>query len=117
MNASTVMGPSAAIRSRSARSSGVNSPLPSREALSDALRAGGRLDARAALARRQHQPQAGDDHRQRQPLAHVQPGRLRERDKLLVGLADELDSETEQAVEEQEGADELARIVPCLGPP
>src|SRR5690348_7820548 len=44
-------------------------------------------------------------------------GRLGKADQLLVGLADELDAEAEQAVEEQEGADELARLVPRLGPP
>ena len=38
-------------------------------------------------------------------------------DQLLVGLADELDAEAEAAVEEDEGADELARLVARLGLP
>ena len=40
-----------------------------------------------------------------------------EADQLRVGLADELDGEAEQAVEEDEGADELARLVAGLGLP
>ena len=76
-----------------------------------------RLDPDPPLRRGQHQVEPAEDHRQRQPLAHVEVRRLRERDELLVRLTDELDAEAEQAVEEQEGADELARLVPRLGLP
>ena len=44
----------------------------------------------------------------------MQAGRLDERNELLVGFADELDGEAEQAVEKDEGADELARLVAGL---
>ena len=37
-----------------------------------------RLDADAALLRGQHQVEAAEDHRQRQPLAHVEARRLGE---------------------------------------
>ena len=38
-------------------------------------------------------------------------------DQLRIRLADELDAEAEQAVEKDEGADELARLIARLGPP
>ena len=108
-----VIGPSAAIRSRSARSSGVTRldlrRLPAAIGVSTRTR---------PLLRGQHQVEAAEDHRQRQPLAHVQvrsPGRTAI--ELAVRLADELDAEAEAAVEEDERADELARLVSRLGPP
>ena len=47
----------------------------------------------------------------------MQPRRPGERDELLIGLADEFYAEAEAAVEEQEGAHELARIVARSGLP
>jgi hypothetical protein len=47
----------------------------------------------------------------------VQVGRLRELRELAVRLADELDAEAEDSVEEDERTDELARLVARVGPP
>ena len=83
----------------------------------DALGAGRRLDPLAAPLGGEHQIEPAQDHRQRQPLAHVETGRRGEADQLRVRLADELDAEADQAVDEDEGADELARLIARLGLP
>src|SRR3569833_2545655 len=103
MKASTLIAPSLRMRSRKARSSGVTS--------GDASCARRCFDPYPAALGGKHEIQPEDDHRQREPLAHVQPGRACESDQLLVRLADEFDPEAIQAVEEQEGADQLARLV------
>src|SRR4051794_27426497 len=47
----------------------------------------------------------------------MEMGRLRKSAELAIRLPDELNAEAEQAVEEDEGADELARLVARLGLP
>src|SRR5438270_3335597 len=83
----------------------------------NAFSTGRSLNADPALGGCQHQVEPAEDHRQRQPLTHVEMGRLCKLDELVIGLADILDPETEAAVEEEERADELARIVAGPGPP
>src|SRR5690349_6418919 len=140
MKASTLIAPSALMRSRIARSSGVILPLPlagggrgagrttadptpgpsrKREGSnsSEALRSGYRLHAITPALGGPHQPCAQDDHWQRQPLAHVQARRLSEADELRVRLTNEFDQEAEDSIEEDEGPNELARLVPGLRPP
>src|SRR4051812_26631414 len=89
--------------------------MPARVASRDRSGADRRLDADAAALRGHHQIEAAEDHWQRQPLAHVEAGILEDGPpELRVRFADELHAETEQAIEEEESADELARFVPRL---
>src|SRR4029453_16472401 len=69
------------------------------------------VDPHSPLLRCRHEPGAPQDHRQRQPLPHMQPGRLGEFDQLRVRLTDKLDAEAEAAVKKDEGTDELAGLV------
>src|SRR5688572_17034988 len=90
---------------------------PTLSALCDAFAAGDRFDPLPSPARRGDQPGAAEDHRDGQPLAHVQPGRLSELDEMLIGLPPELDDEPADSVAEQESADEPPGIIACVGPP
>src|SRR5688572_28297333 len=47
----------------------------------------------------------------------MEAGRLREFDEMRIGLAVEFDQEAAETVDEQEGADEPARLVTRVGPP
>src|SRR4051812_44419922 len=74
-------------------------------------------DAIRALAGGEDEVEPGDDHRQGQPLAHVQVGRPRELDEMGVRLADIFEREAGEAVDEDEGADQPAGLVAGAGLP
>src|SRR3954447_4804216 len=106
MKSATEIGPCAAI-SRASRSA----PPPASGAT---LGAGARLAPNPPPPSRGDQIGATEDHRQRQPLAHVEMGARRELDQLPVRLAVEFDEEAAEAVAEQEQADQLAGLVARL---
>src|SRR3546814_3855719 len=59
----------------------------------------------------QDQVKAAQDHRQGQPLSHVQAGAFCKFHQLRICLAEEFDREACKAVAKQEYADELAGLI------
>src|ERR1700754_1212085 len=113
MNCDSGIGPAMVI-ARASRSGRSGSDMAR---LGHALRTRDRLDAPAASPGGGDEIDAERDHRQAQPLPHVESRLIDEPDELSVGLAEELDEEAAQAIAQQEDADELARLVTRLGPP
>src|SRR3546814_13618023 len=102
------MGPPASIW-RASRSDKVSS--------TDTRAARDGFHADAAALRRDDQVEAAQDHRNAQPLAHVQPGAGGEFHELGVRLPQIFDPEAEDAVTEQGDADQDAAPVAARVPP
>src|SRR3954451_21759862 len=78
--------------------------------LGNAWCAGGPFDTPPAPLGRKHEIETTKDHRHREPLTHVEVRRLREARELTVGIGDKFHAEAEEPVEDQECANELARL-------